>query len=145
MKGCPGIWSTAAILLTAVIVFSFSTGCSTVNGIKPEQVQASAPDENKMEEIEWYMTEVSGTAILTKPGERRPFIKFDGAKKQASGFNGCNNYVGSYEISASSLKFGPVAATRRFCEGTANEVEMKFKQALDKTRLWGIKDGLLIL
>jgi len=35
-----------------------------------------------MEGIEWYMTEVSGTAILTKPGERRPFIKFDGAKSR---------------------------------------------------------------
>lgn len=134
----------ARIVLTAVVVFSLTIGCSNVNGIKPEQVHAIVSGENKLEGIEWSLREVSGSSVSPLHGER-PFIKFDGTKKQAIGFNGCNDFFAGYEIDASSLKFGPVAATRRFCEGTANEVEKKFMQALDKTNSWGMKDGLLIL
>jgi heat shock protein HslJ len=144
LNTCSKIWIAAAATTITFIILSFA-GCHRGNGIKPEQVRAVTFDANRLEGVEWHLIEVSGSSVTPLRGERWPFVKFDGTKKQASGFNGCNNFFASYEIDASSLKFGPVAATRRFCEGTSAEVEMKFMQALDKTRSWEMKDGLLIL
>lgn len=93
----------------------------------------------------WHLVEVSDVAVLPLSGERRPFITFDATNKQASGFAGCNNFFGSYELDGSSLKFGPVGATRMFCEGAAGEVEMRFMASLEQTRTWELKDGALLL
>ncbi len=93
----------------------------------------------------WRLVEVSESPVSPRPGERRPFITFDATNKQASGFAGCNNFFGSYELDGSSLKFGPVGATRMFCEGAAGEIEMRFMESLEQTRTWELRDGALLL
>ena len=94
---------------------------------------------------EWQLVEVGDTLVSPLAGNQRPFIKFDDAKKEAMGYGGCNNFFGGYQLHGSSLKFGPVGATRMFCEGEAGEVELRFMQALDKTRSWEIRNGTLLL
>jgi heat shock protein HslJ len=94
---------------------------------------------------EWQLVEVGGTPVSPLTGDQRPFISFDAVKNEAAGFGGCNNFFGGYELHGSSLKFGPVGATRMFCEGEAGEVELRFMQALEKTRSWEIRDGMLLL
>ena len=93
----------------------------------------------------WRLVEVSDAPMSPQPGERRPFITFDATNKQASGFAGCNNFFGSYELDGSSLKFGPVGTTRMFCEGAAGEVEMRFMESLEQTRTWELRDSALLL
>ena len=138
------VWSVAALVGILSAVFSLGVGCHRGDHLKPEELHVVASDENRLENIEWRPITVSGFIVDQLHFEAQPFIKFDRVKKQASGFNGCNNFFGNYEIDGSMLKFGPVAATRRFCEGTSNEVEMKFMQALEKTSSWEIKDEELI-
>jgi heat shock protein HslJ len=94
---------------------------------------------------EWQLVEVGGTPVSPLAGDQRPSITFDAVKKEAAGYGGCNNFFGGYELHGSSLKFGPVGATRMFCEGEAGEVELRFMQALEKTRSWEIRDGALLL
>ena len=94
---------------------------------------------------EWQLLEISGMSVSPLPGERRPFIRFDGTKKQATGFAGCNNFFGGYELDGPSLKFGPIGATRMFCEGVSGEVEMRFMEALEQTRIWDRRDETLLL
>lgn len=43
------------------------------------------------------------------------FISFD--EGTISGFMGCNLYSGSYELNGDSIAIGPLAATRKHCEG----------------------------
>ena len=97
---------------------------------------------------EWQLVEVSGSPVSIRSGQsgepHRPFVRFDGDKKQAAGFSGCNSFFGSYELSGSSLKFGLIGATRMFCEGEAGEMEMSFMAAMNKTRAWNIRDGVLL-
>ncbi len=88
----------------------------------------------------WRLVEVSDS-----PVSPQPFITFDATNRQASGFAGCNNFFGSYELDGSSLKFGPVGATRMFCEGAAGEVEMRFMELLEQTRTWELRNGALLL
>ena len=95
---------------------------------------------------QWQLVEVSGSPILIKSGqsgERRPFVRFDENKKQATGFGGCNSFFGGYELSGPSLKFGPIGATRMFCEGEAGEMELRYMAAMKKTRSWNIRDNVL--
>ena len=139
------VWSVAALIGVLFAVSTLDVGCHRGEHLKSEELQAVASNVNRLEDNEWSIIAVSGFIVDQLHFERRPFITFDREKKQASGFNGCNNFFGNYEIDGYSLKFGPVAATRRYCEGTANEVEMKFMQALEKTSSWELKEGLLTL
>jgi hypothetical protein len=65
--------------------------------------------------------------------------------RNASGFSGCNTFRAAYELEFSSLRFGPIASTRRACPGQAAEVEAGFLKALQETRSWEIVDTTLSL
>ncbi len=97
------------------------------------------------EGIEWILLEAGGAPVHQLADDRQPYILFDPVQKRATGFSGCNNLFSSYELEGASLKFGPIGATRKFCEGVSGEVETRFMKALEKTRSWEITDGLLML
>lgn len=65
-------------------------------------------------------------------GSPNSYVQFkeDGV---ASGNGGCNSFSGSYEISGDTLKFGPLAATRRACVGEAMQHEIEFFQVMSET------------
>lgn len=65
-------------------------------------------------------------------------IEFDEAEKKISGFSGCNSYFGSYSVNNDSLKIGPLASTRKYCEEDANNIESKFLQALEATNTFTV-------
>ena len=123
------------ILLCSILIFAF------LGALYSDALSASSGPEG----IEWRLVEAGGTPVPPLADERQPLILLDPVQKKATGFSGCNNFFGGYELDGESLKFGPIGATRRFCEGASGEVEMRLMEALDKTRLWNIADGLLIL
>lgn len=100
---------------------------------------------NNLEGIQWQLIELDGAALAPLPGGRQPSIRFDADKKSASGYNGCNNYFGEYDLQGQSLKFGPIASTRRACPKADSAIELKFMTVLEKTNGWEIKDGTLTL
>ena len=108
-------------------------------GISPVAIGIEGP--------KWQLVEVGGSPVSIQSGQsgkRLPFVRFDGDKKQATGFAGCNDFFGNYKLSGSSLKFGLIGATRMFCEGEAGEMEMRYMAAMKKTRAWNIRDGVLL-
>lgn len=56
-----------------------------------------------------------------------------GAELRVSGSGGCNRYFGSYSLDGGSIRFGPLASTLMYCEGTM-VVEQAFFKALDLVR-----------
>ena len=129
------VWSMLLVSLLASCIKSATGGVSTAAiGIEGPQ---------------WQLVEVSGYPVSFQSGqsgqsgERLPFVRFDGDKQQATGFSGCNNFFGNYELSGHSLKFGDMGATRMYCEGEAGEIEMSFIAAMQKTRSWNIRDNAL--
>jgi heat shock protein HslJ len=122
-----------------VILFMMIPSCVSVEkrNAKPTALGIEGP--------EWQLVEVSGATVSPLAGERQPFIRLDATKKQAAGFSGCNNFLGSYELDGPSLNFGPVGSTRMFCEGASGEVEMRFMEALEQTRTWKLRKGVLLL
>jgi heat shock protein HslJ len=115
--------------------------CAFTGVLHGEAFSASSGPEG----IEWRLVEVGGAPVSPLANEKQPYIMFDPPQKRVSGFAGCNNFFGSYELDGSSLKFGPIGSTRRACPDRETAVETEVFKALDKTRAWKIKDGMLLL
>lgn len=93
----------------------------------------------------WLLLEAKGMAVKVPADARQPYIIFHGAEKKATGYSGCNEFFGNYELKGEKLTFGPLGATRRFCEGAAGDTELAFLQALGGTRSWKAEKGMLLL
>ena len=104
----------------------------------------SMSETGEIEGIQWYLTEVAGSPISPMANNKQSHIILDSVQKQATGFSGCNNFFGGYELDKASLKFGPVGATRMACPDLEMSLETEVFKALDQTRSWTIQDGKLL-
>jgi heat shock protein HslJ len=97
-----------------------------------------------IEGIQWYLTEVGGSPVSPMADDKQPHILLDPEEKQATGFAGCNNFFGRYELDGSSLTFGPMGATRMACPDLETGLETSVLEALESTRKWKIDSGDLL-
>lgn len=94
----------------------------------------------------WRLTELNGRAAVAVPDDGAPTLQFDASEPRASGNGGCNQYTGPYTQEGSSLRFGPIVATRRACvDKVANRQEMDFLAALHSTTRFTVAGGELVL
>ena len=100
---------------------------------------------NNLTGVEWRVREFSGHPVAPSIDRQEPFIIFDEAKKQATGYAGCNRFFGGYELKGVALRFRPIGATKRACPDLKEAVETEFLKVLDATRSWRIVDGTLEL
>ena len=110
--------------------------------------QATPPlvaDAAGIEGIQWYLTEVGGSPVSPMADDKQPHILLDPEEKQATGFAGCNNFFGRYELDGSSLTFGPMGATRMACPDLETGLEASVFEALESTRKWKIEGRDLLL
>lgn len=128
----------------AVIGWATLIGIMLISCVKRD-TGGNVPASINIEGPEWQLVEVGGARVSSLAGEKKPYIMFNPAERKATGFAGCNNFFGSYELKGSLLKFGPIGATRMFCEGLSGEMEMRFIEALEQTRTWELRDGTLLL
>lgn len=64
--------------------------------------------------------------------ESEQFIAFKD-KGEVIGNGGCNNFFGSYTQDGDTLTFGPLASTKKFCQGKM-EAENSFMNAVQNAR-----------
>jgi heat shock protein HslJ len=62
-----------------------------------------------------------------------------------SGFAGCNNYTGIFELKGGEIVFGPAGATRKMCVPAVMDQETKFFEALKAGLSWKIEETKLVL
>jgi copper homeostasis protein (lipoprotein) len=106
----------------------------------------SAPShasEVPLEGTAWRLVELDGKPVAAPADSRAPgfTLLVDGHKVQGSA--GCNRMMGSYELTGSSLKFGPLATTRMACP--AMEAEQAYLKALGTTTRYEIMGSSLTL
>lgn len=68
-----------------------------------------------------------------------------GADGRVSGSDGCNTFTGGYEVDGSSLRFGPLASTRKACVGAAQQVADRVSAALADVRSFSAGADTLVL
>lgn len=110
-----------------------------------KDIPTSGAQAADIEGIQWYLTEVGGLPVSLMADDKQPHILLDPAQKQATGFAGCNNFFGSYELDGSSLTFGPMGATRMACPDLETGLEASVFNALESARKWKIEGGELLL
>ncbi|MBE93668.1 META domain-containing protein [Marinobacter sp.] len=91
----------------------------------------------------WQLLSIAGEPVSETNADQKPHILFldDG---RVSGFSGCNQYMGDYQVRGENLLFDSMASTRRACPD--NQTEQLLFAALAKTvgvNLEGIELRLL--
>lgn len=114
--------------LVAILV-ALLAGCS-----------AATPTGNAALEGEWSLTSLGGAAI--DPAVQVT-LRFDGGN--VTGNAGCNGIRGDYSRDRDSLKFGPLARTKRLCPGPRMDVEERVLTALAKVDSLEVTASTLVL
>ncbi|WP_322014594.1 META domain-containing protein [Paraburkholderia sp. J12] len=60
-------------------------------------------------------------------------------QRRASGFSGCNRYIGTYRLKDGLLSFGPLAGTRMACAGAGGDIEGAYLDALSHIARTGVQ------
>ena len=121
------------ILFTFILLFSF-TACSSLNNINPLSLLMG----NK-----WKLAGMMGKSLdVGKFADAVPLLSFmDGGK--LSGFTGCNNFSGDFNLEGKSLSLNPGAMTKKACPGTG---ESDFLKALSMVKNFKVvKDKLVLM
>jgi len=72
-----------------------------------------------------------------------PRLEFIAGRVQ--GYTGCNMMSGSWRVEGGEVRFGAIAATRRFCVGPGSEIEKRVLAAMgDASRVRREGDRLVI-
>ena len=93
----------------------------------------------------WRLEELNGQPAVPVPNVGAPTLAF-GADGRASGNGGCNQFNGTYTQDGASLRFGPLASTRRAClDPAGTSQETAYLRALESTTRFSISGDLLVL
>jgi heat shock protein HslJ len=79
---------------------------------------------------QWTLGAIVSGSTITAPVQDHPATLLLAEDGTASGTTGCNDFNGTYTREGESLTFGPLATTRKFCEGDVNTQEQAFLQAM---------------
>ena len=99
---------------------------------------------NSVTGTRWVLETLRGKPAGLGAGGQAANITLQGAEPHVSGFAGCNQLSGGYELDGDQLSFGQLAMTARACtEG--GELEREFAKALGDTRGYEVTDNILRL
>ncbi|KVU46800.1 hypothetical protein WK68_34855 [Burkholderia ubonensis] len=126
--------------LCALTLATLLAACSM-----PTHPDASAPAPDPfnpaavqlLDDTSWELTgwqNADGTPRTIPHGDNGEPIKLalstESGVRRASGFSGCNRYMGTYDVKNGVLSFGPLAGTRMACAGTGGQLERAYLDAL---------------
>ncbi|BDD01026.1 META domain-containing protein [Persicobacter psychrovividus] len=88
----------------------------------------------------WQVTKIAGEQM---PSAAALTLEFKEGK--VSGFSGCNRFFGQAEImDGLQLKMGPLAGTRKFCEGQMKQEQMMMDALNKADHFWATGDSLML-
>ncbi|GAB6848900.1 META domain-containing protein [Paraburkholderia kururiensis] len=120
----------------------------------PKHPDASAPAPDPfnpaatqlLDDTQWELANwknADGTARDIPQGEGAKPITLDlstaTGQRHASGFSGCNRYMGTYTLKDGKLGFGPLAGTRMACATPGGQIEGEYLAALSHIDRSGVQ------
>jgi heat shock protein HslJ len=137
-----------AILTGLPKVASFTTGAQLVlKDSSGATLFTYEPGRTTLAGSSWKATGINDgkSAVVTTAATEQVTATF-GTDGTISGFAGCNNYNGPFvESNGSGLTIGPLAVTKKACEGEAATVEDAYLAALAKVAKFEIAGDQLTL
>lgn len=92
----------------------------------------------------WQLVHAGSLTYDPKPGVRIISMKLSDDKR-VTGFLGCNNLAGSYELSKGDYISFMAASTKMFCQGDGMKFEDAFNKALTNARKYKVEGERLFL
>jgi heat shock protein HslJ len=89
----------------------------------------------------WTLVELGGVATPDDGAH----IELSADESRVSGSGGCNRLVGTFELSDTTLRFGPLATTRMACAPDVMEREDAFLRVLAETSRYELAGTTLAL
>jgi heat shock protein HslJ len=106
---------------------------------------ASADPEKAREGGPWLLLELNSAIVQLPAGVQQPYLQLQRQERRVTGYSGCNEFFGSFDLKGDALTFGPLGMTRRFCADASGEVEQVFLGVLSKVRGWRVERQMLLL
>ncbi|MFI8438437.1 META domain-containing protein [Streptomyces sp. NPDC079020] len=121
----------------------------TLTTAKGDSISLTSRPAAPLTGTKWTVTSlVSGRTTTALPADlpagRAPHLTF-GKDGTVEGSLGCNTFHGKAAVKGSAITFGPLASTRRMCEGQAMEVERSVLAVLTGGTTYTIEDQALSL
>lgn len=93
----------------------------------------------------WYLEQIGTHELRIDAAEERPFMQLDEVKKRVEGYDGCNRFHGTFEMTEGRMVFGALAATRRMCDERVSAIEQEFYQGLNRHDQFKLNNNQLLL
>jgi heat shock protein HslJ len=71
--------------------------------------------QTPLENTYWKLVELRGAPVEAHPDQREIHLRLRPEEERMTGFAGCNQFMGGYEITGNSLAFGPLGSTMMAC------------------------------
>jgi putative lipoprotein len=111
---------------------------------RPAAPRPATPPDVSLTNTYWKLLELDGVAAPLGAGGREAHMVLEPGTDVVRGFAGCNTFRGTYEISGSVLRFGPLATTRKMCpEGM--DLEQALLAALESVASFTVRGDRLTL
>jgi heat shock protein HslJ len=135
------------VVLIAILLFARGAAAPAAQPAQtPTAVSEgrASTDPQKLMIPRWLLTSMVLDGQEIALPESQLSLQFEGEGK-ANGEGGCNSFFTDYQVAEDgAMQFGPVGATKMFCEG-AMEAENAYFQALGKVSAFRTEDWKLFL
>ncbi len=129
------------LFFSAFILYS---GSSAQDTITPPNDDMNNQFEQTLIHGKWILSEIDGTPIMKYSSDGMPFIEFKSENQRISGFAGCNNFFGKYQVTDKGIiSFSEIGATKKYC-AERMETEKIFFNILSKRHYIEITENRLI-
>ena len=91
-----------------------------------DEAKSSIPTAEDLSATAWRPSHIGE---MTLADDVELYVQFE-ADGELAGFAGCNRFFGSYELTESTIKIGPLGSTRMACPPDITAFEISFIEAL---------------
>ncbi|WP_300365428.1 META domain-containing protein [Hydrogenimonas sp.] len=98
--------------------------------------QNHVPCEEQLYDTTWRLEMYDNETITLKYPATIRFEK----SGRISGFSGCNQYFGKSELTSTTISFGPIGSTRKYCMGPQGDLERKLFTMFHGTKWWNFDE-----
>jgi len=119
--------SLSVLFFLTSIFLSLQIMANNNNLDETSKSDVNIPSTAELLNTYWKLIEIAGEPVVTKQGQREMKLTLHVEENKVNGFGGCNSFFGTYIHDTGSLKFGPLAATRKFCADSMDQESQFFK------------------
>lgn len=132
-------------LIAGLLIFGSASFSAFAQGVRAPDLSNPVPQPRQEKQFpigaSWTAVSINGRAV----GGERPSLVVDDTLR-AKGFSGCNTFSATaYPLREQGFAVGPVAVTKKACDGGASANERAFLVALRSARKWDVVNGMLVI